>query len=36
MDGIAKKVRLCANVFTNLFITFVKEYNHEKGVVVNV
>ncbi len=31
-----KKVCLYANVFTNLFITFVKEHNHERGVVVNV
>jgi hypothetical protein len=36
MDGVAKKVCVCVNVFTNLFITFVKEHNHERGVVVNV
>jgi hypothetical protein len=33
MDGVAKRVCVCANVFANLFITFVKEHDHEKGVL---
>jgi hypothetical protein len=36
MLGVAKRVFVCVNVLTNLFITFVKEHNHERVVVVNV
>jgi hypothetical protein len=33
MDGVVKRVCVCANVFTNLFIIFVKNIIMRKGLL---